>query len=165
MTREDIQPLLSRSRNECARHRPLKTVLWSLAIMVLISIFYSFTQAPLNLLYESRLCDRYYSIPERPLRILTSETLQVDCKIDPIQQELALFYNKQVLIDLVTGKYYLSMPELKSRWLICNIAFVGSTYTRGLSRRTFLKLNLMCLLLSQIWMYYCRMLYNSFFAY
>jgi hypothetical protein len=90
---------------DASRDQATKTVFWGLLVMAFISMSYSFIEAPLYRLYETNLCKRYYR-EHNPLVIgLDAEIPEEKCKLDSIQQDLAILLTKQVQINLWACKY------------------------------------------------------------
>jgi hypothetical protein len=67
--------------------------------MALISTSYAFAEAPLYRLYESVICKEHYR-PHDPAVIGHDGAIpEEECKLDPIQQDLAMIVAKQVQIN------------------------------------------------------------------
>jgi hypothetical protein len=99
---QDDQPLLPSANStplDTTWKRVPTTVLYCFAIMVLIATSYAFAEAPLYRLYESVICKRYYR-KHNPSVIGHDGTIpEAMCKIDLIQQELAMVLTKQVQLN------------------------------------------------------------------
>ena len=91
--------------SDASRNLATKTVFWGLLVMAFISISYSFIEAPLYRLYETSLCKRYYREHD-PLVIRQGVEIPEElCKLDSIQQDLAILLTKQVQFNLWACKY------------------------------------------------------------
>jgi hypothetical protein len=96
-------PLLAPNQHNPAlppKNGTTNTVLWSLVAVVFISMSYAFIEAPGYRLYEVVICKRYYR-EHVPSVIGSGDDIpEENCKIDSIQQELAILLAKQTQINL-----------------------------------------------------------------
>ena len=67
--------------------------------MALISTSYAFAEAPLYRLYESVICKEYYQPHDRTVIGHDDAIPEEKCKINPIQQNLAMVVANQVQIN------------------------------------------------------------------
>ena len=103
----EVDPLLAPNQRNTAlplQNNTTRTVLWSLAVVAFISMSYAFIEAPGYRLYETVICKRYYRKHD-PSAIGSGGVIPEEkCKIDSIQQELAMLLAKQGRINLLACK-------------------------------------------------------------
>ncbi len=103
---DEDQPLLATVGSIESLTRPkLTTVLYCLAIMVLISMSYWFSEAPLYRLYKSVLCKKYYTEHDTSVIRHDGSIPEEKCKHDSIQQGVAMVLTKQAQVNLWTCRY------------------------------------------------------------
>jgi hypothetical protein len=89
-----------------AKDQTTKTVLYCLVTVVFISMSYAFIEAPMYRLYESVICERYYK-EHGPSVIGPADRIpEQRCKIDSIQQELAVLLTQQAQANLCACKRF-----------------------------------------------------------
>jgi hypothetical protein len=107
-TSRERQPLLApdgRITQAPVNRQNPTAVSYCLLIMVLISAFYAFTEAPSIRLYESVLCREYYKEQDPFLIGYGGEIPEEKCKNGFIQQNLSMVTSKQVRFNAVACKY------------------------------------------------------------
>lgn len=72
--------------------------------MVLVSMSYAISEAPLLLLYETSICKTYYSVND-PAAIGPGGYIPEDkCKLEPIQAELTMVHASQKQFNFAASK-------------------------------------------------------------
>jgi hypothetical protein len=89
-----------------AKDQTTKTVLYCLVTVAFISISYAFIEAPMYRLYESVICERYYKEHDPSVIGPAGRIPEQRCKIDSIQQELAVLLTKQAQANLCACKRF-----------------------------------------------------------
>jgi hypothetical protein len=101
-------PLLApirRTASSPTKDQTTKTVLCSLVTVAFISMSYAFIEAPIYRLYESVICKRYYREHEPSVISPAGRIPEERCKMDSIQQELAVLLTKQAQMNLCACKH------------------------------------------------------------
>ena len=131
------------------------TRLCCLGVMVLVSISYQFSDAPLLQLYGDSICSGIPASLSRPN--MAAEERQ--CRFDPnqIEKKVALIMSKQVMLDTALGKF--PRPRTRVRCAY-GLALVASVYMPSLLRkwglRRMLQLNLFFHIVGKLWIYLIR---------
>jgi len=97
---EQDLPLLESSENSTTHELP--TVWCCMLVMVLISMSYAFSEAPLYRLYESRICVGYWLEHDSTVIDSHGNVPEDKCKLPFIQTDLAMFQSNQVLYNTIT---------------------------------------------------------------
>jgi len=131
------------------------TRLCCLGVMVLVSISYQFSDAPILQLYGDFICG---GTP----RSLSHPNMGADerqCRFDPnqIEKKVASIMSKQVILDTALGN--LPRPPTQIRCAY-GIALIASVYMPSLLRkrglRRMLQLNLSFHIVGKLWIYFIR---------
>jgi len=110
---EDDVPLLQTS--ELSKIHEFKTVWCCMIVMILISMSYAFSEAPLYRLYESNICKRYWL--EHDYTVIDSQgnVPEEKCKLSSIQRDLAMIQTNQVFYNTIACT---TLPMLGLQFII-----------------------------------------------
>ena len=104
-TLEEHEPLLPSDRPLPAKatSKPKFRIVWCcMVVEILIAMYYAFSEAPLYRLYESVICEDYYSAHD-PLVIEPGGGVPEEkCKLDPVQMDLTIIQSNQALFNLIS---------------------------------------------------------------
>jgi hypothetical protein len=164
---EENRPLLVPPVNlvslDATWNRLSPTVLYCFVIMILVSTSYAIAEAPLYRLYESVICTKYYREHDPSVIGKDGTVPEAMCKLDSIQQALAIILTKQVQFNFWACQY-MSFHLLYTVHLLTKLALVASFYTaligRKFGRKLILILNLTFFFCAQVWI--CLFCMNTF---
>jgi hypothetical protein len=96
------RPRASSTSSTCASSKSIRTS--CIVILVLVSVSNSLMAAPLERLYESVICKKYY-MSHDPSKIGRDGTVQEEkCKCASIQGDLGIFLTRQMLINIIPSE-------------------------------------------------------------